>query len=289
MELNDVHKAQISRFAAFFKGKRERVFADREREKTDFMSDRMADESAIFNYADIQLLMETYHAQVMGCLREELEKAVDLSAVFIAQILSQAETAGTTLQVDDISIIEDQGRLGEIGALAAMNAPPLAPKPRAQLTAVGSTGNVDPNVLQEIQDVKEENRTMKDRNLQMQNEISTVLRERSVLAAELDQVKANLKQHITRMHEGGGGNVNVAEYERQLTEAKGLHDQKNAELEALRRDMNQRLGDSSQFRELKGIVKKKATEIKDLRQRLIAAGLAPPDAGEGIELEADSD
>mmetsp|Transcript_57184 Transcript_57184/g.162348 ORF Transcript_57184/g.162348 Transcript_57184/m.162348 type:complete len:256 (-) Transcript_57184:110-877(-) len=255
MNLNDIHKAQVSRFAAFFKGKSERVLADREVEKTDFITDRLADESAIFNYSDVRLLMETYHTQVMTCLREELEKTSNLSAVFIAQILAQAEATGTTLQVDDISVIEDQGRVGEIGALAAMNAPPLAPKPRT-LSAVTSAGNADPNLLQELQDVREENRAIKERNLQMQSEISTVLRERSVLSAELDQANAR----------AGGGNANVATEPNQGPP-----------------------GDSAQFREMKSIVKKKTAEIKDLKQRLVAAGLALPDAGEGIELQADSD
>lgn len=281
MNLNDVHKAQISRFTTFFKGKRDRVLADREGEKNDFLTDRLSDESAIFNYADVRSIVEAYHLQVMACLRDELSKTINLSAVFVAQLLAQAETSGASLQVEDISAIEDQSRIGEIQSLPAVSAPPLAaPKPRAPLTAVQSSGTADPAVLQELQDLKEENRMMKDRNLQMQTEMSTVLRERSSLSTELEQVKSNLKQHITKGH--AGGTANTAEYERQLADAK-------AELEATKKEMNQRLADSSQFKELKSIVKKKANENKELKQRLVAAGLALPDAGEGVELEADSD
>mmetsp|Transcript_56681 Transcript_56681/g.181969 ORF Transcript_56681/g.181969 Transcript_56681/m.181969 type:complete len:290 (-) Transcript_56681:66-935(-) len=289
MNLNDMHKAQVSRYASFFKGKRERVLADRENEKSDFMTDRLSEESAIFNCADVQLLMETYHSQVMACLKEELEKTVNLSAVFLSQLLAQAEASGVCLQVEDISAIEDQNRVGEVAALSAMSAPPLAPKPRNSLTAISGAGGSDPAVLQELQDLKEEHRTMKDRNMQMQSEMSTVLRERSTLATELEQVKANFRQHITKAHEGGA-DAGLAEYERQLAQAKAQQDQKQAELDALRKDLNQRLGDSAQFRDLKNIVKKKTTENKDLKQRLAAAGLAlPDDGGEGIELAADSD
>mmetsp|Transcript_11790 Transcript_11790/g.35569 ORF Transcript_11790/g.35569 Transcript_11790/m.35569 type:complete len:278 (+) Transcript_11790:73-906(+) len=277
MDLGDVHKAQLSRFAAFFRGKRDRAVADREAEKSDFITDRLADESAIFNYADVRLLLDAYHNQVMASLRDELEKTANLSAVFAAQLLGQAEAAGVTLQVEDISVIEDQNRLGEIGALPAVNAPPLAPK-KAALTAVGGTGTADPAVLQELQDLKEENRVMKDRNMHLQTEISGALRERSALAAELDQVKTSL----TGAQQAGGGDANAAEYQRQLTE-------KHAELESLKRELNQRLGDSSQFRELKSIVQKKSAENKELKQRLAAAGLAAPDEGACVELEADSD
>lgn len=286
MELNDVHKAQLSRFTTFFKGKRDRVMGDREMEKSDFITDRLADEAAIFNYNDVRLLLEAYHNQVMSCVRDELEKTVNLSAVFAAQLLGQAEAGGMTLQVEDISVIEDQNRIGQIGALGAINAPPLAPKPRNTLSAVEGSGVADPAILQQLQDTKEENRTMKDRNMQLQTEMSTVLRERSSLTGELDQVKANLKEHLTRMHQGGGGDASASE----LNQARGLLEQKQAELEQLKTDFNQRLGDSSQFRELKSIVKKKTTENKELKQRLASAGLGGgADEGEGIELEADSD
>lgn len=292
MELNDVHKVQLSRFTTFFKGKRDRVLSDREMEKNDFISDRMADEAAIFNYNDVRLLLDTYHNQVMTCLRDELEKTVSLSAVFAAQLLGQAEQSGLTLQVEDISVIEDQNRLGQIGALSSINAPPLQPKPRNTLAAVDGSGTADPAVLQELQDLREESRMMKDRNMHLQTEMSTVLKDRSVLTAELDQVKANLREHVTRMHQGGGGgggDVQAAEYQRQLQESRGLLEQKHVELENLKREFNQRLGDSSQFRELKGIVKKKTAENKELKQRMAAAGLGVPDDGQGIELEADSD
>lgn len=275
MDLNDIHKAQLSRFTTFFRSKRERVIVDVGSKKDDFVSDRLVDEGAIFNFSDVKALLDAYHAQVMGCLAEELEKNTSLSAVFVSQLLGQAQAAGMSLQVEDISVIEDQGRLGQIGALPAMSAPPLAPKAKATLSAVEGSGMADPAMLQQMQDLKAENKMMTERYMQLQTEVSTVLRERSMLTAELEQAKSNLAS-------GGGGDPKAADYARQLGE-------KNAELEALRRDMGQRLSESTQFRELKSIVKKKTAENKDLKHLMQSAGVALPDSGQGIELEADSD
>jgi len=252
MDLSDGHKTQIARFSTFFRGKRDRALAESEEVKDNFLTDNLADESAIFNYADVRQLLETYHAQVMARMREDLEKTANLSAVFAAQLLGQAQAAGLALQVDDISVIEDQSRVAEVGSLPAVSAPLLAApnKPLTPLAAVGGGGAVDTQLLQELQDLREENRMMKDRNVHMQQEMSTVLRERSALSSQLEQA--------------------------------GLQ-------AAAAPPAPQQLGDSAQFRELKAIVKKKTTENKELRERLAAAGLALPDAGEGIELEADSD
>eukprot|EP00418_Pyrodinium_bahamense_P082570 CAMPEP_0179064690 /NCGR_PEP_ID=MMETSP0796-20121207/28075_1 /TAXON_ID=73915 /ORGANISM="Pyrodinium bahamense, Strain pbaha01" /LENGTH=258 /DNA_ID=CAMNT_0020761639 /DNA_START=83 /DNA_END=859 /DNA_ORIENTATION=+ len=258
MNLNGIHMAQISRFNSFFKGKRDRALADREGEKDNFISDRLMEESAIFNYADVKLLLEAYHSQVMASFRDELEKTANLSAVFVSQLLGQAEASGMSLQVEDISVIEDQARVGQMGQMAslpAVSAPPLAPK-RAQLSAVEGVGGTDPALLQQLQDLRAENQMMKERNMNLQTEMSTVLKERSVLSSELDQVKTQMA-----LQAGGTSDANAAELARQL----------------------------SQMRDLKEIIKKKTTENKELKQRMLAAGLAPPDDGQCIELEADDD
>lgn len=281
MDLNDVHKAQISRFQTFCKGKREGALAGVEGQKNDFITDRLSDDGAIFNCADVRSLLEAYHAQVVACFRDELEKPANLSSVFAAQLLAQAQASGLTLQVEDISIIEDQSRVAQVSSLPAVSAPPLAPK-RATLSALESTGTADLSALQEMQDLKEENRIMKDRNMQMQTEMSTVLRERSVLSSELEQARAAAQT-------GGGADATVAEYSRMLTDTKAALDQKHYELESAKRDFGQQLHQSSQFMELKSILRKKSAENKDLKQRMMAAGVAMPDDGQGVELQADED
>merc|ERR1712060_113297 len=173
------------------------------------------------------------------------------------------------------------------------NAPPLAPKPRNTLTAVGGgaggpASGADVALLQQMEDLKEESRQLKDRNLQMQSQVTTVMQERTTLMNELEQVKANFKQHLSVAHDQRSAvGANSALYEQQLMESKQAHDSTRLELDTLRREMNQRLGDSSQFRSMKAIVSRKSDEIKVLKGHLIQLGYQPPaSADDGIELQA---
>lgn len=282
MDLSETHKAQISRYAAFFKGKRDQVVADRDSEKDDFKTDRLPDEAAIFNMSDVEAIVDAYHAQVMGRVRDDLEKTVNLSGVFIAQLLAEAEQANVTLQVSDISLVEDQSRVDQVAALGKMKmtVPPPAQK-APLLPTMGSVASSDPALVQKLQDAEEETRSMKDRVQLMQGEMSGLLKERSALTSELEQVKTNFKQLLTK-REGGGSSVSA--------ETQAMLDSKSAECDEMKKEMNKKLADSTQFRELKSFVKKKSDEIRDLRQRLTAAGVAVPEAsGDGVDLAPDSD
>lgn len=284
MELHDVHKAQIARYTSWFANKRSRAVQDRDSELEDFKSDRLVDEAAVYNHADVMALLGSYHQQVMAPFREELEQEVNLSANFIAHLLAQAEASGVYLQVEDISVIEDQSRVGQLGSLAAMTAPPLAPKPRQMLESVNPGGAAD-NValLQELQEAKTEKQLLTERCSRIEVELTNLTRERSSLSAE-----------VTRLQEASVSGVDqtaahAAEYARQLAETRQAYESKFAECQQLSGQLTQRLGDSVQFKQLKDIVKQKSSEVRDLKQRLVAAGLMPQEEGGCVELEADSD
>ncbi|CAK0856814.1 unnamed protein product, partial [Prorocentrum cordatum] len=280
MDLGEVHQAQLSRFGAFFRAKRDEVIAERDSEKNEFLRDQIADPSAIFNAADVQQILEGYHMQVMMHTREDLDRFASLSGVYVSFLMAQAESSGMVLQVDDVSASEDQSRIHQVEELAALNAPPLAPKPRGQLTALPGAGGADLAVLQELQELRERGRQLEDYNLKLQGDLDVS----SQRCAELEQVKANMQQHLLHSAEGAGGmsSAQAEQYERALGEAR-------AECEMLRiGDMDQKLNDSSQVRDLKALLKKKNDDIKGLRQVVAQAGLQPG-GGDGTELDTDSD
>eukprot|EP00448_Togula_jolla_P011732 CAMPEP_0170611090 /NCGR_PEP_ID=MMETSP0224-20130122/23006_1 /TAXON_ID=285029 /ORGANISM="Togula jolla, Strain CCCM 725" /LENGTH=295 /DNA_ID=CAMNT_0010936507 /DNA_START=25 /DNA_END=912 /DNA_ORIENTATION=+ len=295
MNLNEIHTAQAARFLSFFKGRTTRSVSEGDAAKANFAGDYLSDEERIYNKSDVEAILGAYHTQMMAFLREQLENSANLSAVYTCQLFAQAEQAGMSLQVDDISFVEDQSRLNQLSGLAALQgAPPLAPKPKATLPTLGSGGGgtADPAMLQELSDVKEDNRQMKDRYQLMQTELSGLLRERSTLNGELEKVKSNFKQLLTKMHEtnpDSAASQNVAEIERALLETQATLSVKAAECDSMRKDLTQRLGDSSQFRDLKAIVKRKSDEIKELKALLTAHGFQLPASNEGVELQADSD
>merc|ERR1719181_544014 len=124
----------------------------------------------------------------------------------------------------------------------------------------------------------------------MQGQVTSLLQERSALSAELENVKENFRQLRTTMAATGADAMSqqhAAEMEAKLHNTQAQIASKNAELEALRREQEARLGDSAQFRQLKGIIKEKNNTIKTLRAQLQSLGYAV-DAG-GDDLVADSD
>merc|ERR1712232_650584 len=150
-------------------------------------------------------------------------------------------------------------------------------------TAAPSTAGLSP--AEELHKLRDENRELKDHNTHLKREVTAAQNERQKLAQELEQVKANLKRHIEGKAASGSSAGGNPELEKELAETKD-------KLETMKKDLDRRLGDSKQFRELQALVKKKSDEVKELRQQLNQGGgsakTAPADGC--IELEAsDSD
>lgn len=293
-DLSGEHQNQIARYIHFFKGKRDRILADRGMEKDEFMSDRVSDESAIFNHSDVEDLLNQFHATMVGALREDLAQVLDLSAVYVSQLLAQAQLHGLSLDTVDISMVEDQSRLGAIKAIGGGALPPPAPARASlpQLQPMAPSATPDLAMVQEVQDLKDENRKLTERFQKMQGETSGLLQERSTLSAQLQNVQANFDMFRQQVNSAGldsGSSANVQQIEASLSSTKILLDAKNAECARLNQEVSQRLGDSSQFKELKTIVKKKSDEVKVLRRAMAAHGLPVPSIEGGVDLAPDDD
>mmetsp|Transcript_33380 Transcript_33380/g.76208 ORF Transcript_33380/g.76208 Transcript_33380/m.76208 type:complete len:286 (-) Transcript_33380:59-916(-) len=284
MELNPAHKAQVSRFISFFKGKRERLITDSEAEKNDFKADRLVDDSIVFNKNDVAQLLDSFHQQAMATVREDMEYIINLSAVYIAQILSQAEQTGITLDSSDVAALEEKNRVEQINSYAALGQVPPVRGRSGALPALVPAGAAADAVTQENANLKEENRQMRDRYQSMQTQVSDLLRERSQLSGELDQVRASVQQ----VRQEVPGSATAYQLEQILGNTKAALDAKIQENEQMRTDLNSRLGDSSQFGQLKAIIKKKNEEVKMLRAHMTQYGIAPPNvASDGVDLDAD--
>mmetsp|Transcript_52546 Transcript_52546/g.97285 ORF Transcript_52546/g.97285 Transcript_52546/m.97285 type:complete len:286 (+) Transcript_52546:76-933(+) len=284
MELNPAHKAQVSRFISFFKGKRERLIADSEAEKNDFKTDRLLDDSIVFNKNDVAQLLDSFHQQAMATVREDMEYIINLSAVYIAQILSQAEQTGLTLDTADVAALEEKNRVEQINSYAALGQVPPARGRSGALPALVPAGAAADAITQENANLKEENRQMRDRYQSMQTQVSDLLRERAQLSGELEQVRASVQQVRQEVPQS----ATAYQLEQILGNTKAALDAKIQENEQMRSDLNSRLGDSSQFGQLKAIIKKKNDEVKMLRAHMTQYGIAPPNvASDGVDLVAD--
>jgi leucine zipper transcription factor-like protein 1 len=290
MDLTDIHQGQVSRFTQFFKGKRDSSLHDRTVLNQQFMSDYLSDDTAIFNCENVQGILAAYQQQAMEGLSEELEKVVKLSAVYCTELMRAAQAQGVNLQAGDISIVEDANRQHQVNAMTAVGRAPPA-RSNSLLPTLGGEGRAsDPGLLRQLEDSREETRKMTERYQAMQNEVTSLLQERSSLSSELETVKSSFTELRTYMAAAGSDAASqqrAGELEQRLVHTQQAATSRDAQLDQMRREMEGRLGDSSQFKQLKTIIKEKNNQIKILRGQLQAAGYQL-DAG-GTDLTADSD
>lgn len=255
MELSNAHKAMVQRYIAYCKGKRERLFVDREAEKLEFMTDRLVED--IYNKADVEDMLNTYHNLITCAAREGYEEFINLNAVHMAQILNMAESNGLQCDSADVSFVDQYGA----AALSSMASNCSAPAAGASVKHPGALPSLGAGTpaWQRQQELEEENKQMRDRYQQMQEEVSELLRDRSMLSAQLaaaqEQVNPVQPSPLPPL-EPSGGKFN---------------------------------SDSHQFKDLKFILQKKTDEIKLLRQHLAAHGLPVPYTHGGVEIAPDDD
>mmetsp|Transcript_13698 Transcript_13698/g.39458 ORF Transcript_13698/g.39458 Transcript_13698/m.39458 type:complete len:254 (-) Transcript_13698:157-918(-) len=251
MQLNDAHRAQVMRFITYCKGKRERMLVERNAEAIEFKGDRLADDSAIYNKVDVEDLVNTYHAMMVGSSRESMEELINLSAVTMAQMLALGEQAGLVMDSVDVAAIDQNGAAAIASMATQGKAPPgsAAKLPGHQLPSLP----VDDSSLKiKCQELEEENRQMRERYQSMQVQVSELLRERSQLSEELSKAAAGAAVQPPPPPPAA-----------------------------------ERFSDSTQFKELKALMKKKSEEVKELRQFITASGLQIPNTGGGVEIPAD--
>lgn len=288
MDLTEIHQGQVARFVSFFKGKRDGCLNDRRVANEDFLSDHLSDDSAIFNRDQVMAMFQLYMQQTGDQLSEEIEKVNKLAAVYCTELMRAGQAQGVNLQTEDISLVEDQNRIDHVNALTSNRQPMIAAARSQLLPTMGSSVAQDPALVQKVQDAQNEARMMTERYQSMQSEVSGLLQERSALSSELENVKQNFTELRTQMAASGADAQSqhaAAEMEMKFYNTKNALDSKTCQLEAMRQEHEQRLGDSSQFKQLKGIIKDKNNLIKTMRSQLQQLGYQPP----GEELTADSD
>jgi len=292
MDLTEIHQAQIARFMGFFKNKRQNFTTERNVLDEQFESDNLSDDTAIFNTDNVQGLLKEYQRQSASQANEELTKIAKLAAVYCTELMRVGQASGLNLQTEDISVVEDQNRIDHVNALTTMKHAPIpsAPKNAMLPTLGGGAAASDPAMMQKLQDAEEETRKMTERYQSMQNQVTSLLQERSSMSTELDNVRNNFSELRNNMAATGAdmaSQQHAAQLEAQVYQSQSAIANKNAEIDAMRRDHESRIGDSSQFKQLKTIIKEKNNQIKTLRAHLSSVGVNMD--GGGMDLAADSD
>jgi len=257
MELDDANKAQIKRLYQFLRGKRDRHLREVDDIAADVKDDRCAE--TIYNQEDVVILLDEFGRMIKEVVRGEMDSVTNMMALHTADLLVQGQARSVQLG-SDLSAVEDEGRLAKIAELAEWQG--IGANKPAVLASLGSAAAQGGDAL------AEENRMLQERYQSMQKQLSEMMRERTALTEELTQIKDSFANVKSQMGADLQGTPMVKDLEGQLKNTKMLLVSKVSEAEKAREDLTRRLGDSSQFKDLKNIVAKKNSVIKTLRERL---------------------
>ncbi|CAD7966286.1 unnamed protein product [Amoebophrya sp. A120] len=258
MELDDSNKAQIKRLYQFLRQKRDRHLREVDDIVTDLKDDRCAE--TIYNQEDVVTLLDEFAKMIKEVVKLELDTVTNMMALHTADLFAQAQSRSVQLG-SDLSVVEDEARLAKIAELAEWQG--TAGNKPAVLASLGSAaagGSSD--------ELVKENQMLQERYQSIQKQLSEMMSERSALKEELAQIKTSFSTIKDRMGADLQSTSMVKDLEGQLKNTKMLLDSKASEAEKAREDLTRRLGDSSQFKDLKNIVAKKNQTIKQLRERL---------------------
>lgn len=266
MDLHEIHQAQISRYFQLLKAKRNQHVQECEDIIAEIHETRCQED--VYNSGDMMGLVDACSATVVTHVNEEYERVVGGTAVLIASLLAGAESCG--LEVDcDISAVQDEAQLQRIqkndGSRKLLSKKSTLP----QLAPVYSN---NPDVVREMQALKEENQQWADKLARVQAQVEEVIQERERLALELDSAVMNLESLKTTQLQGyvhPEQDAYLQEVEGRLSMEQATLIQKSAEVEEMRtKKESMFVQESAQFKELKKVIAKKNMQIKELRQKL---------------------
>ncbi|CEL99249.1 unnamed protein product [Vitrella brassicaformis CCMP3155] len=280
MELSESHREQLQRYLLHCKGRRDRFIKEVTDTTDDVKDERCIDD--VFTKKDAEEMLGALSERLKELVREELESLANLSGVVFAQLCTAAQQQAVQLS-SDTALAEDQHRVQEVAALGEAASATAALKKldltsgaakRGHLPVLGAAHGASghsPTALHELQEARDQNQQLIDRQQQMQQQLSELLKERSAMGEELDKVKGNfkiLKKKFKEIEGEPAGRAQMEEIEKSLNDTKALLSAKDAALADLQADQQRRLSESAPVKQLKSMLQKKNEEIKSLRQRL---------------------
>ncbi len=105
------------------------------------------------------------------------------------------------------------------------------------LTALDSVANANASTAAAVEELKNENEMLKDRNAAIQKQLSEMMKERSDLTNKMN----NMEQALSKVKAAGGvGGEDFKNLEGQMAGTKSMLDAKQSEMEKIKADMQGR-------------------------------------------------
>eukprot|EP00743_Colponemidia_sp_Colp-15_P004213 GILK01004545.1.p1 GENE.GILK01004545.1~~GILK01004545.1.p1 ORF type:complete len:276 (-),score=79.74 GILK01004545.1:138-932(-) len=245
-DLTEAHQEELKRYLHFFKLKREFHLKEVENIVNDFKEDRLLDD--VFSKEEVETLIDNLSATLRNTLQTELQGSSRMSAIYVRQLLASAQSSNVSLH-GDTGILEDQRLLEDVAKIESgkhVHTPSTGVSGASRLPTLQSAFNNDPSLLNELNEMKEKNRTLTERYQQMQQQLTALAKAKN-----------------------DGDNTAAMEDIQQDMERLRLELERKAEMvEALNSEAQRKLNESTQFQQLKKMIQQKNDQLKDYRARL---------------------
>lgn len=254
---------------------------------------------------DVESMLDGLCAVVKSNIQTELQNTSHCNVVLIRQLFRQAEKLGVELAADTATL-ENEFLLKQVAKWEDASKQPAAPLsgsggmavPKSLPSLGDQMATMDKEsqkITAQLNEQSDENTMLRDRLQKMQIQCTSILKEKSQLAAELEQSRATVSQLESQTSGTPAATPAAAAAPAPATAAAAdgndasLQEQlrvRSLELEQARRDMTEKLNNSKQFVQMKKMVTDKNKKMKELRDLL--RKYAPADVVGDIDAAEDA-
>ncbi|TMW55380.1 hypothetical protein Poli38472_013271 [Pythium oligandrum] len=252
---------QITKFLKFFRSRLRTHLENVDAEFEDTRSDRLSSDD-VYSQKDVKDVISSLCYAVKANIRGELQDTINMMALLLRQIFSEAEHCRLTLELD-IGQVEDKELLERVEKLSVAEWADEE-NSAASKASKKASASVSPSKLQQqmAKEQEERERAFRDREKQHEEEI----------CAALHTSKSQQEEHAKE----------VKRLQRKLQDARDTIE----ELEQKVEDASQHVSQTTQFQSMKKMVTQKNQQLQDLRRRLQRY---EPDVDDGETKDADDD
>lgn len=200
------HANQLVDYLRFLKRKREACISEVAAEFKELRESRLFEDQ--YTREDVEALVNGLLAVVRTTMKKDLQGSGASSVLLLKQVFEQAEKSGLSLSTDllsteDLNLVEGV-RAWEESVQSSGAAPQLRVQARtgvlasrgpATLPGIGAGMVQDPRLLDELESQKAANQELTDKFQKLQVQCTTILREKTEAAAQLDSARSQLMSY----------------------------------------------------------------------------------------------
>lgn len=238
----------------------------------------------MFSKDEVEDILSSLLGAVTSNARRDLERSAQMGALVVEQLIAQAKKSGCEVVVE-MSKAEDEGLLADVGKVKVSDEvskeDDLARRPTVKLESMGTE---HARLSADAEKLAEQIKTLTDRNKQMMAQLTTAMKEKAAVAAELADAKDELGRvksasegkaaEAASSAAGASGAVvsalkgQVAALQAELADTKALLGQAQEETSKVEDEAGKKVTQTKQFQQLKTMLAKKNEQLLTLRKRL---------------------